>query len=95
MRIYDGGDLYGFCPAKATWDQETVLMYRTLIVAWKCGTMLKDGSLIDQPSWWIDILAWFVQKMDHELFVSRAKMVLGDEKAAKKVGAKKNGGKSR
>lgn len=97
MRIYDGGELYGFCPSKATWDAEAVLLYRSLVVATQCGTMWERGSLSEQPSWWIELLSWFVQKYNHEVFVQRAKMVLGDGSEAKKLNSARpnRGGKQR
>jgi len=97
MRIYDGGELYGFCPAKATWDHEAVTLYRSLIVSFNCGTMWEDGSLSEQPAWWVNLLSWFIQKYGHEVFVARAKMVLGDGSDSKKINqARPNrGGKHR
>ena len=95
MRIHDGGELFGFCPGKATWDQESAILYRSLIVARTCGIMWESGSLSEQPSWWVNLLSWFIQKYDHEIFASRARMVLGDGKQKPVKGAAKNGGKHR
>lgn len=88
IRIDEGGGLYGFCPAKATWDQEAVSLYETMVVAAETKTMLVAGGLADQPAWFISLLHWFSAQYDLQKFVSRAKMVLGDgEDAAKLKGS--------
>jgi hypothetical protein len=78
MQVDKGGQTYGFCPGKATWDMEAVHMYRLLIVAAETGTMLDNGSLAEQTTDWIELLAWFLPFYDHHKFVSRVRMVLGD-----------------
>lgn len=78
LQIEKGGQTYGFCPGKATWDREAVDLYRLLIVAAETGTMLDDGSLSAQSHDWIELLAWFLPFYDHQKFVSRVKLVLGD-----------------
>lgn len=89
MYVHKGGTLYGFCPAKATWDNEATELYKTLIVSRECGIMIANGGILDQPAWFIDLLSWFTTRYDHEKFVSRARMVLGDGKPSK--GNLKNG----
>lgn len=75
-----GGTQYGFCPGKATWDAEAVNLYRLLIVAAETGTMLDKGSLSEQPGYWIELLAWFIPFYSNQKFVSRARMILGNDK---------------
>lgn len=94
MYVHQGGTLYGFCPAKATWDNESTELYKTLIVSRECGIMLTKGGLLEQPAWFIDVLSWFTTRYDHEKFASRARMILGDGKDTAK-GQNKNGSKHR
>ena len=95
MYVHQGGELYGFCPAKATWDSWTVQMYRTLVVAVTTGAQWLDGGLADQPEWWIDLLSWFSTRYDMTNFQRKAVMVLGDGKDAKSQGVSKNGNQQR
>ena len=78
MQIEKGGQTYGFCPAKATWDAEAIDLYRLLIVSAETGTMLDDGSLSAQSPDWIELLAWFLPFYDQKKFISRVQLVLGD-----------------
>ncbi len=87
MQVHKGGNTYGFCPGKATWDAEVTTLFRALHVATVTGTMWETGGLKDQPTWWVDLLSWFIQRYDAENFSSKARMVLGD-------GSVKNGGVS-
>ena len=87
IQISEEGGLYGFCPAKATWDQEAIGLFEVLVVAVEQKALLTGGGLADQPGWFISLLAWFGPAYDMHKFVSRAKMILGDEKDQKKQGA--------
>jgi len=78
MQVEKGGNMYGFCPGKSTWSHDAVYMYRLLIVCAETGTMLDNGSLYEQSDFWIDLLAWFLPFYDHQKFVSRVRMVVGD-----------------
>jgi hypothetical protein len=79
--LFAGGDSYGFCPAKASWDHEAVMTFKLLILASETGKLnLISGGIYDQPDWWIDNLTWFVPKYKHTQFVTRAQMILGDGK---------------
>lgn len=80
IRISEGSGLYGFCPAKVTWDQEAISLFELMIVAVEQKVMLSAGGLGDQPSWFVSFLAWFGPAYDTQKFVSRAKMILGDGK---------------
>ena len=95
MYVYQGGDLYGFCPAKATWDAWTVTMYRTLHCAVTTGAQWSSGGLSEQPEWWIDLLSWFSTRYDMTNFNRKAVMVLGDGKDSKAQGASRHGNKQR
>lgn len=80
LYIHKGGNLYGFCPAKATWDGESRWLYSTLTVAADTGAMLTQGGIEDQPAWFVELLAWFLPVYDQIKFASKARMVLGDGK---------------
>lgn len=80
--IEQGGNAYSFCPGKATWDGETLFLYKALVVAAETGIMLEKGSLIDQPEWWVDLLSWFIPAWSDSRFYSRARAILGDGKAS-------------
>lgn len=95
MYVDQGGELYGFCPAKATWDTWSVQMYRALLVAVTTGAQWTDGGLENQPDWWIDLLSWFSMRYDMTNFHRKAVMVLGDGKQGAVSGASKNGNKQR
>ena len=80
MSVTKGGETYGFCPAKATWDNETVNLFNSLVVSLKYGKLLTKESLLDQPAWLIDLQAWFAMAYDQKLFISRVQMIFGDGK---------------
>lgn len=90
--VHKGGELYGFCPAKATWDNESVLMFRTLHVAVTTGAMWQDGGIRDQPVWWVELVSWFAQRYDSENFSSKARAVLGDGSQKTQTGVNNDGG---
>ena len=79
MRISEGGGLYGFCPAKSTWDQEAISLFELMVVAVEQKAMLTEGGISAQPTWFITLLAWFGPAYDTMKFMSRAKMILGDD----------------
>jgi hypothetical protein len=79
MQIDKHGDLFGFCPAKATWDHEAVNKFRLLMLASESGCLnYVNGGLMDQPEWWVESLSWFLPRYRVLQFISRAKMILGD-----------------
>jgi hypothetical protein len=80
MYVQKGGELYGFCPAKSTWDGQTGHLFRILKIASETGAMWSDGPLSEQPEWFIDVLSWFLTKHDFAKFQTKARMVLGDGK---------------
>lgn len=92
MYVHKGGELYGFCPSKATWDPEVTTLFRTLHVAASTGVMWQDGGMKDQPTWWIELLSWFIQRHDAESFASKARSVLSDG-SANQGGSKPHGAK--
>lgn len=94
MYVHQGGDLYGFCPAKATWDTWTINMYKALHVAVTCGAQWNSGGISEQPEWWVDLLSWFSARYDMTNFHRKAVMVLGDGKD-KSQGVSKNGNQQR
>jgi hypothetical protein len=95
IQLSEGGELFGFCPAKASWDVEICSQFNLLTIAAESGNvLLYDGCMLDQPTWWIEALTWFLPRYDQNKFISRAKMILGDGKKAKTTGSrsKANGG---
>lgn len=81
IQIHQGGELYGFCPAKAGWDIEILSIFRLLIVAAETGNiLLTPGAIQDQPDWWIEQVSWFVPRYKQIQFISRVKMIVGDGK---------------
>lgn len=95
MYVQQGGDLYGFCPAKATWDSWTITMYKALLCATTTGTQWNSGGISEQPEWWVDLLSWFVTRYDMTNFTRKATMVLGDGDKHKSQGVGLNGNKQR
>lgn len=98
MYVEQGGEMYNFCPGKATWDHEASAIFRMLIICAETGKMIEDGGLYDQPDWWIEMLAVFLPRYDNQKFSSRAKMILGDPKTASLMGQQPrrgNGGNNR
>jgi hypothetical protein len=77
--IEKGGQLYGFCPGKATWDASIAGLYQALVITAETGIMLEDGPLVEQADWWIELLAWFLPYYGDQKFWSRAKAILGSE----------------
>jgi hypothetical protein len=93
--VHKGGEGYGFCPTKATWDPQVSQLFRTLHVAAATGVMWQDGGVKDQPTWWIELLSWFIQRYDAENFGSKARAVLGDGSSSKAQGGKPSGNAKR
>lgn len=92
MYIEKGGTLFGFCPGKSTWDPEAVSIYQALVICSETGIMLSEGSLSEQPDWWVELLSWFLPYYSDMKFYSRARAILGDGTEKKGV---KRGGNSR
>lgn len=80
MQVEKGGELYSFCPGKSTWDSEAIAVYQALVCCAETGIMLEEGSLSDQPDWWVELIAWFLPYYSDLKFYSRAKAILGDSK---------------
>lgn len=89
IQLTRGGQFYSFCPGKVSWDWETVYIFRMLIVCSETGTMLTSGGVADQPTWFIELISWFLPIYDRIKFSTKAKMILGDGKVGSgKVGKK-------
>lgn len=80
MKVHDGGQGYGFCPGKSTWDNEAVNLFRLFVVVMETGNLPFAGGVCDQPFWVVDFLGWFAPTYQAEKFNSRAKSILGSEK---------------
>lgn len=80
IRLNKGGTLFGFCPAKATWDPVANEIFRLLVIATETGVMLEAGGINDQPDWFVENLGWFAPKYRETVFGSRARSLLGDGK---------------
>lgn len=81
--IESGGRPFGFCPAKATWDNEAVSTFKLLSLTAETGQLYNDGGLSEQPFWFIELISEFIPRYNDFKFYSRAKMILGDGKKAK------------
>lgn len=97
VRISEGGGLFGFCPAKATRDQEAIGLFELMVVACQQQVLLVAGGLAEQPGWFVQLLSWFGPSYDTMRFMSRAKMILGDDDKGSRTPApqKKPTGKRR
>ena len=79
MFAIKGGAPYGFCPGKVTWDTEAKEVFQLLIISAETGQLLTDGGIINQPDWFIQLLAWFLPKYDNFKFSSKAYSILGGD----------------
>lgn len=86
--IQKNGEGFGFCPAKATKDIRLVMWFNSLRITAETGKMHFSGPLEDQPSWYLELLGYFLYCYNEYRFYSRAKAILGDGKS---TGASKNG----
>jgi hypothetical protein len=91
IQITKGGELYNFCPGKATRDFEAVSLYNTVILTAETGALWSDGGIADQPTWFMELVTSFVPLYNELRFYSRAKAILGDGKK----GNSGNGGNQR
>lgn len=78
MYVHQGGQQYGFCPAKATWDFRLAEVFRLLVITAETGVMLNGGGILDQPAWFVESLGWFIPLYDTVKFMERARSILGD-----------------
>lgn len=81
--------MFGFCPAKATWDARVMALYKALVVSAETGTQWTVGGIAEQPDWWVDLLSWFAPAYNESRFNSRARAILGD--GSSKPGGPANG----
>jgi hypothetical protein len=85
IHITDSGAPFGFCPGKATWDQEVMEMFKVYQISAETGNLWVEGGIADQPDWFIDVLGWFISRYDQLKFMSRARAILGDGKSEVRV----------
>lgn len=88
--VTKGGQLFGFCPAKATWDESAVNLFRAMMTCHQSGSLWVQGAVSDQPSWFVDLFSWFSSQVDDVKFFTRARAILGDGSSGNKSG-KPNG----
>ena len=64
IEVYKGGPRYGFCPGKVTWVSEfhTKRIFDLLVLTCETKFLLYEGGIMDQPSWYISKLSWFMPK---------------------------------
>lgn len=86
MYVTKGGELYSFCPAKATWDPGVKAQFDELVIIAETKWMPGPGGLYCQPAWLIDLLAWFLPKYDFMKFLRKADMILGGTNDKKTTG---------
>ncbi len=77
IQIDAGGPTWTFCPGKATWDPEATGVFRLLLISATTGTMLEKGGLLDQPEWFIELLAWFLPRLEELSFNLKFEKVAG------------------
>lgn len=99
IRLSPDGQPFGFCPAKAQRDTEATKYFDLLMITAHTGAMLVRGGIEDQPSWFVEMASWFLQRYDQIKFYTRARNILGDGKSKSasqpKVGGKIIGGNHR
>lgn len=78
MYVTKGSALFNFCPGKATWDKETVSIYKALKLSSESGSQWIDGGIADQPEWWVELLSWFLPRYNDLRFMGRVRSFLGD-----------------
>lgn len=78
ISLYEGGRGYGFCPAKATWDQQLALQYRIMVLVAETGNMPDGKSILDQDPELLETLGWFIPTYKQLVFAHNAKCILGD-----------------
>lgn len=86
MYVSRGSTLFGFCPGKATWDKETLSLYRALKLSSESGNMWTSGGIADQPTWWVELLSWFLPKYNDLRFFGRVQSFIGDTKIMNALG---------
>jgi len=83
MQISKGGEYYGFCPAKATWDKDCVDYFNLLIICAETGALPFEGGIMDQEYDFIENFSWFLLRWDMLKFMQKADMILGDSSTGK------------
>lgn len=91
IQIQQGGALWSFCPGKATWDPEAIGIFRLMLISAETGTMLEKGGLLDQPDWFIDLLAWFIPRLEEIKFNLKCDKVFGAFKGSGGLGGMQRG----
>lgn len=86
MYVTKGGQLFGFCPSKATWDESAVLLFRAMMAGYHSGQLWVPGAISQQPAWFVDLYSWFCSQVDDVKFFSRAKAILGDGNSGNQSG---------
>jgi len=87
--VQKGGEGFGFCPAKAFWDQRNTDEFNELLLIAELKVLPRSGGLNNQDQEIIDKLAWFIPRYEIMKFSKKVEMVLGD------TGASQNGDKGR
>lgn len=77
MPVFKGGRGYGFCPAKATWDQHIVGFYRILVLCAELQQFPDGRPLIEQDPELLEVLSWFIPRYNQNKFAQNASMIFG------------------
>jgi len=64
-----------------------------MTVAAEQKALLNAGGIADQPSWFIELLAWFAPNYDLQRFMQKARMILGSDEKKQVGGKSKPGGR--
>jgi len=92
MYITKGGFQYGFCPAKARWDQRAMSLFAELSLCRDQKIMPVAGGLIDQPGWFVEMMSWFGPLYDRAKAAAFLQMVLGGKKSKGSGGSQNEDG---
>lgn len=81
--------MYGFCPGKATWDHDAANLFSLIELAFFTRSLAFTGSLFEQPSWYVDIIATYLPLYDQMRFNQRMKAMWGSDTAGASKSPKK------
>ena len=74
--MHQGGSQFGFCPAKIERDdQETLMIFNTLIAILITGNWPDNGSMNEQESIWVELISEFGPLYDEMKFNQRLSKV--------------------
>ncbi len=91
IQITKGGGLYGFCPAKVTWDQQLVSIYRILVLCSETNQMPNGKPILEQDPEFLDLIGWFIPTYKSLRFAQNAQILLGKPDTGRAPSSGNNG----